>query len=252
MGFPRVLTAVVRLSLVVLVIIAGALVCGFAGVLGRAAFQRTARCWHALNLRFLGVRTRYRGADLAAGALLLSNHISWTDILVFGARWPVVFLGNSEIARWPVLGWIIQRAGTLFIERGKGAKQAIADISGALKGGRNVVLFPEGKTTDGRSILRFQPRLVQAALDAGAPVQPVAVRYLDATGARVVRHSFAGDATLLGSAWNTVSGPAIIAELTLFEPLEPHTHDHDRQALTGRAEQAVRNRVESDGYVTSN
>ena len=232
----------VRLLLTALAIAVGAAVCAFAGVLGRGTFDKVAMNWHALNLRFLGVRARYRGADLAAGALLLSNHISWLDTLVFGARWPVTFLGNSKIADWPVLGWVIRSAGTLLIERGKGARKAVVDIGGALKRGRNVILFPEGRTTDGLSVLRFQPRLIQAAIDTGAPIQPAAVRYFDAAGRRVVHHTFAGNVTLLQSAWRTVRGPRITAEITLFETLPP---GDERQALTGRAEQLVRGLVES-------
>lgn len=233
-----------RLLLVMLAIVAGAVVCGFAGVLGRAAFDQVVMRWHRVMLCLFGVRTRHRGAGLARGALLFSNHISWLDISVFGACWPVTFLGNSQIARWPVLGWVIQRSGTLFIKRGTGAKKAISEIGGALTQGRNVVLFPEGKTTDGRSVIRFQPRLAQAAIDAGAPLQPAAVRYFDAGGARVVRHSFAGDITLVHSAWKTVCGPRIIAEITLFTPL---ASGDQRQELAGRAEQLVRGLVESGG-----
>ena len=233
-----------RLLLVMLTIVVGAVVCGFAGVLGRGVFDKLAMRWNGIALRFLGIRTRYHGADLAIGALLLSNHISWLDTLVFGARWPVTFLANSEIARWPVLGWVIRKSGTLFIERGKGAKKAITEIGGALKRGRYVVLFPEGKTTDGRSVIRFQPRLVQAAIDAEAPLQPAAVRYFDAAGRRVVRHSFAGEAGLWQSAWRTVTGPRITAEVTLFAPLAP---GEKRQALASRAERLVRELVESGG-----
>ena len=231
-----------KLFLLALGIVFGALGCGVAGVLSRRWFRVFEMRWHRVMLIFLGVRTRYVGADFAAGALLLSNHISWVDTLVFGARWPLTFLGNSKIARWPVLGWIIRRSGALFIERGTGAKKATRDIGGALRRGRTVILFPEGKTTDGRSVIRFQPRLAQAAIDAGAPLQPAAVRYFDAAGARVVRHSFAGRITLLQSAWKTVSGPRIIAEVTLFPPLAPVG---PRQELVGRAEQLVRTLVES-------
>ena len=235
---------VVRLLLVMLAIAAGAVICGLVGVLGRGAFERLAMGWHRAILNFLGVRTRYTGADLVPGALLLSNHITWLDCMLFGARWPVTFLGTDEIARWPVLGWIIRRSGTLFIERGRGAKKALDEIGGVLQQSRNVILFPEGKTTDGRSVIRFQPRLIQAAIDARAPIQPAAIRYFDDTGARVVRHSFAGDTTLLQSAWKTVYGPRITAEITLFAPLES---DDQRQELAERAAGLVREWVESGG-----
>ncbi len=237
-----------RLPLVLLVVLLGAVICGFSGVLSRRRFSRLAMGWHAAIVALLGVQNRYRGAALAEGALVLSNHISWLDILLFGARWPVVFLGNREIARWPVLGWVIARAGTLFIERGKGAQKALTDIGAALKRRHTVVLFPEGRTTDGRAVLRFQPRLIQAAIDAGAPVQPAAVRYFDAAGNRVARHSFAGSATLPRSVWKTVSGPPIIAEITLFAPLPP---GDERHALARRAEDAVRSVLESQSRTQS-
>lgn len=236
------LVGVWRLLLAALAVAFGVLACGFSGVLGRARFAKLAMRWHHLTARALGVHSRCRGAALADGVLLLSNHISWSDILVLGARWPVTFLGNSEIARWPVLGWVISRAGTLFIERGKGADKAVREIGAALGQRSTIVLFPEGTTTDGRSVIRFQPRLIQAAIDAGAPVQPVALRYFDHAGARVVRHSFAGNIALMHSVWKTVSGPAIIAEITLFEPLPPEA---GRQELANRAESLVRELVES-------
>ena len=234
----------VRLLLVLLVIALGAVACGFAGVLSRSQFFRLVTLWHKIMLKCLGVGGRYRRAELAGGTLLISNHISWIDIMVFGAHWPVTFLANSEITRWPVLGWVFKRVGTLFIERGTGAKKAITEISAALKQGRNVILFPEGITTDGRSIIRFQPRLMQAAIDADAPLQPAAIRYFDTAGKRVAHQSFAGEITLLQSAWKTVSGPRIIAEVTLFEPL---AHDEKRQVLASRAEDLIRAVVESDG-----
>ena len=238
----RTLIGILRLTLVLLAVVPGVVVCAVAGLMSRDLFGELAMRWHRLMLGALGVRRRYRGAAAVDGALLLSNHISWLDTLVFGARWRVVFLAARDVASWPVLGWVVATAGTLFIERGTGAAQAIDDIGAALRRGRNVVLFPEGKTTDGRSVIRFQPRLMQAAIDAGTPVQPAAVRYFDADGNRVAHHSFAGDTTLVQSVWRTVSGAAIIAEITLFPPLPPFD---ERQALASRAEQTVKTLVES-------
>ncbi|MDD9858315.1 MAG: lysophospholipid acyltransferase family protein [Gammaproteobacteria bacterium] len=234
---------VIRLLLILLAVAFGLAVCALAGVLGRAWLARMAVRWNRVIVKLLGVRSRYRGAALADGALLLSNHISWLDTLLFGARWPVVFLAKSEIAHWPVLGWLARCAGTLFIKRGQGAPKAARDIGRVLQQARSVVLFPEGRTTDGRGVIRFQPRLIQAAIDTGAPVQAAAVRYFDRAGQPVTRHSFAIN-TLLRGVWNTVSGPAIIAEITLFEPLAPVD---DRQTLAHRAEQSVRARVECGG-----
>ena len=234
-GAARMLAAVLTIAL-------GAVVCGFVGVLGQGAFARFTMFWHRTMLRIFGATPVLRGAALVPGALVVCNHVSWMDILALGASWRVVFLGNSEISRWPILGWVIKRAGTLFIKRGIGANKATRDIAGELQQGRNVIVFPEGATTDGRAVIRFQPRLLQAAINAGAPLQPAALRYFDASGARVVRHSFVGNISLVGSAWKTARGPRIVAEITLFAPLAT---SEQRQELAGRAEQLVREVVES-------
>jgi len=198
-----------RLLLILLTLLFGLAVCAaagrdgagaFAGDSGRARFNRVAMRWNRVMVALLGVRCQYRGAGIATvdatpapahgrGALLVSNHISWLDTLVFGARWPVLFLAKSEVAAWPALGWLARRAGTLFIARGHGAEQATRDIGDALRRGRSVVLFAEGRTTDGRGVKRFQPRLLQAALDAGAPVQAAALRYTDRRGRTVTPQS---------------------------------------------------------------
>lgn len=243
----RPLIGAIRLLLAAAVILGGVVACALVAVMSRTTFDKLAMRWHLLMLRCLGVRPRLRGAELVDGALILSNHISWLDISLFGAHWRVVFLANGDIAHWPILGWIIRRAGTLFIARGKGALQAGIEIGNALKRGRNVILFPEGKTTDGRSVIRFQPRLVQAAIDADKPIQPAALRYFDDAGRRVVRHSFAGGIGLIPSVWKTVCGARITAEITLFAPLsDGKSRGENRQALTGQAEAMVRKWVESE------
>lgn len=240
--FLAVVSGALRILLALIAIVAGVVICGFSGVLRRAVFISLVMRWHHVMSRIFGTTRIHRGATLEQGALLVCNHVSWLDILVLGASWRLIFLGNAGILRWPILGWIIKRAGTLFITRGQGAMQATLDICQVLQQGRNVLLFPEGKTTDGLSMMRLQPRLFQAAIDARVPLQPVAIRYFNAAGARVVHHSFAGDTTLLQSVWNTVRGPRICAEITLFAPLACSDH---RQELAGQAEQLIRELVES-------
>lgn len=237
------MAGVVRLSLILLALAFGLGVCALhgVGIIGDARFDRIARSWCRAVIKLLGARCQYRGVDLASnrGALLVSNHISWLDTLLFRARWRVVFLAKSEIANWPAIGWLAKRAGTLFIEVGRGSEQATRDIAEALRRGHHVVLFAEGRTTDGRGVKRFQPRLLQAAIDAGAPVQPAALRYTDHRGATVTRHSFAV-ASLIRGIWRMVAGPSVTAEVTLFPPVAPATRDK----MAREAEQQVRARVE--------
>ena len=213
---------------------------GLLGLARREWLGKLAMVWPAMTLILLGVRVRRRG-QLAGGALLVGNHISWLDPLALGANWPIIFLGNSDVARLPILGRVFARAGTLFIERGRGASRAMREIADALRARQNVMLFAEGKTSRGDSVSRFHPRLFQAAIDAGAPVQPVAIRYFDAGGRPVAHHSLAGGATLLRGLWAAASRPPVVADITLLAPIAP---GRDRQTLARRAEDAVRAVIE--------
>jgi len=245
----RAIIGAIRLTLILLALLFGLGVCAlasagvFCGDSGRARFDRIAIRWSRVVVKFLGVRCDYRdtkSAPPAPGTLLVSNHISWLDTLLFSARWRVVFLAKSEVARWPVIGTLAKRAGTLFIEVGRGSSRATLEVADALRRGRTVVLFAEGRTTDGRAVKRFQPRLLQAAVAAGAPVQPVALRYLDRRGRRVTGHSFAVT-TLIRGVWRVVAGRPLTAEVTLFAALPAA----DRQTMARAAEAQVRARVET-------
>jgi 1-acyl-sn-glycerol-3-phosphate acyltransferase len=116
-------------------------------------------------------------------------------------------------------------------------------LTDSLRGDQSVLIFPEGKTTDGSTVTRFQPRLFQAAIDCGAVVQPVAIRYVDKNGTRVKRVSFHGETGFLESLWNTVCGNMIHAEIFIFEPINPET---DRNSMSQQAENHIRQWVESE------
>ena len=93
------------------------------------------------------------------------------------------------------------------------------------------VIFPEGRTTDGKTVRRFQPRLFQAAIDANAKVQPVALRYVRKDGARTSRISYEGDIGFLESVWKTLAGPGFVAELYVYEPLESNRNRDELSKL---------------------
>jgi 1-acyl-sn-glycerol-3-phosphate acyltransferase len=204
---------------------------------------RLSTLWHSLVTSVVGVRCHYSGSRFRTGALLVSNHISWLDISVIGSRVFVVFLAKSEIAGWPILGWLVKMAGTLFIKRGEGSQQALKELTDSLHSNRSVLIFPEGKTTDGSTLARFQPRLFQSAIDCGAVVQPVAIRYVDKSSARIDRMSFHGEIGFLESLWSTVCGNIIHAEVFVFEPISPET---DRDSISHQAENQIRSWVDSE------
>lgn len=134
--------------------------------------------WHNRVADILGLRITVSGPRPRPPALLVSNHVSWLDIVVLGGLTHTDFLSKHEVRRWPVLGWLAARSGTLFIRRGNNEAGAVSEqIGNRLRDQGILTLFPEGTTTDGREVRPFFSRLFAAAIDTGTAVSPVALRY---------------------------------------------------------------------------
>ncbi len=142
-------------------------------------------------LRAVGVRVAWRGALPAGPALLVANHRSWLDIVAVLAHHPCAFVGKQEVRAWPVVGRCADALGVVWVDRTRKRDllRAVPALAGALRGGRQVLLFPEGTTSPGPGVLPFKSSLFEGAVRAGVPVVPVHV-----TGTAV-----AGDADAL--AW---------------------------------------------------
>jgi 1-acyl-sn-glycerol-3-phosphate acyltransferase len=189
-----------------------------------AELEREARvqAWSVRMLALLNVRLEVRGAPPERGpVLLVANHISWLDILVMHAARYCRFVSKADIKRWPLIGALATGGGTIYIEREsrRDALRVVHAMAAGLQQGEVVAVFPEGTTGDGIDLLPFHANLIQAAIAARAPAQPVALSFLDArTGARSDSPSYVGDETLLGSVWRTVSGPPLVAVVHYGEP----------------------------------
>lgn len=177
---------------------------GWDRLLKRPLHQGAARrmqvfwCWSICRL--LGVRIHVHGVPaVEPPALVVSNHLSWLDILVISTLWPVSFLSKSEVRAWPGIGPVATALGTLYIERGarNASGQANEIMAARLTEGHRVIFFPEGTTSGGGELLPFRPRLYQAALDAGAPVQPLTLSYLNRDGELSDAAPFVNDDPLL-------------------------------------------------------
>jgi 1-acyl-sn-glycerol-3-phosphate acyltransferase len=241
-----ILIAVIRTAVILSLLLLALVLSLIIGLLPRSIRLTILRMWYRAILYLIGVRCQYYGESIETVktvALVVSNHISWADIIVIGAHWPFIFLAMQDVARWPVVGWLSRRVGTLFIERGKGAPGAIVQVARVLVGGEHVVLFPEGRTTLGLSVGRFQPRIFQSAVDAGVPVQPLAIYYQDSHRAsgEASRISFATDHSFLHSVWRTLCGPPINAEIRVFPQIGPM---NNRQQLATIAEKQVAKHIE--------
>lgn len=139
--------------------------------------QRIIQWWLSACGRLIGLRIRTVGRATTEHGCYVCNHISWLDIVTIGGLHPVRFLSKSEVARWPMIGYLARCAGTIFIQRGNGARAAFETIKKRLQRGENIALFPEGTTGSAYDIRRFHPRLFGAVIDAQAQAQPVAIGY---------------------------------------------------------------------------
>src|SRR5271156_5825657 len=125
----------------------------------------------ARALRRLGIEVSVTGSFPARGAVI-SNHLSYLDIVVFAALHPCVFVSKAEIRSWPVIGWMTTMSGTVYVERGHGgsAMRARKGMQDAVDAGLPVVFFPEGTTSNGADLLKFHSGLLGQVLDSGADV----------------------------------------------------------------------------------
>ena len=231
-----------RYLAIVSVIVAGVVISLVAfGRLSLHARARVASRWNHAAARSLGVRLRVSGqTELPERpVLLVSNHVSWLDIPVVSAARPVRFVSKDDVRGWPVMGWLATRAGTLYLNRGSGraAHRMAAALAEALQDGQHVVIFPEGTTTDGSSVLPFKPMLLQAAIDAGACVVPLSLHYTDHAGRPTDAAAFIGEMSFVDTLRNIVAARGLQAEVVVHPPID--SVGLDRNQLAAMTEAAI-------------
>src|SRR5208283_1114526 len=174
----------------------------------------------ARGLSTIKVQTTTTG-ELPRRGLLVSNHLSYLDILVLSAAVPCAFVSKFEVEEWPIFGLYARWAGTVFVRRHDRSDAARANVSVAesLRDSVPVVLFPEGTTTDGHRVLRFHSTMLQPAIDAGAQVTPCAIVYELEDGDPAQEVSWWGDMPLLPHVWNLVGKKIIRARIAFGEPM---------------------------------
>lgn len=189
--------------------------------LGPAARQARVQVWAQAMLKIAGIELAVRGAPVADGpALLVANHLSWLDIVVLHASRYCRFVSKSDIKHWPLVGTLASGAGTLYIEREsrRDAHRVVHHVKERLELGDVIAVFPEGTTGDGIRLKPFHANLLQAAISAGAPVQPVALRFMDAdTGQTSFAPRYIDDDSIFVSIWETLNVRQLRAELVFGE-----------------------------------
>lgn len=205
----------------------------------------------AFNLRVISYgRIPEHGKQLN-NAMFVANHISWSDIHALNSIVAIRFIAKSEIRSWPIFGYLVKSANTLFIDRSKkkDAKRTIDVALQSLQSGDTLCLFPEGTTTDGTLMQPFKSSLLQAAIEAQSTIWPVAIRYPHPNGGANVDVAYAGETTLLESMQKILSQKQPVIELHFLTPisLEPITAEHtvqqDRRTLTLHIESLIRSKL---------
>jgi len=198
------------------------------------------RWWSAGLLRAIGVRLAVRGTPHPGATLLIANHVSWLDIAALHAAVPQArFVAKADIHRWPVLGWLVAGAGTLFIERERkrDALRVVHAMAEALQAGQTVAVFPEGTTGTGPDPLPFHANLLQAAIATATPIQPAVLRFHQPGQRFSAAAEFVGDTTLLQSVWRVATARALAVDVDLL--LSQATAHADRRALAEHLREVV-------------
>jgi 1-acyl-sn-glycerol-3-phosphate acyltransferase len=198
--------------------------------------RRMIRWWSGALVRRFGFRIRAFGTPLAGPVMYVANHVSWLDIELMHSQRAIHFVAKSEIARWPLVGWLASRAGTIYHRRGDtGSLAAVMErVVAHLREGWPVGVFPEGRSGRGDGVHTFHARIFQAALDAGVPVQPVALRYGN-DGRQAPAVTFAPGESFFSSMLRVLGEPSMDAEIHFLEPVESTPDARRRMAEQARA-----------------
>ena len=188
--------------------------------------------WAAGVLRAAGVALRVSGTPHAGATLLVANHVSWLDIVALHAAVPHArFVSTADVLHWPLVGWLAQGAGTLFIERERkrDALRVVHAMAESLQAGATVAVFPEGTTGAGPELLPFHANLLQAAIATATPIQPAVLRFADPGHRFSPAVEFVGDTTLAQSLWRVATARGLVAHVDLL--LAQGSAHADRRAL---------------------
>jgi 1-acyl-sn-glycerol-3-phosphate acyltransferase len=204
--------------------------------IGDTTFEKAMiRWWSGALVRRFGFRIRRFGEPMPGAVLYVANHISWLDIELMHSQRPVSFVAKSEIARWPFVGWLAAQAGTIFHRRGSTDSLAVvmATVVERLKAGTPVGVFPEGGSGHGDTVGTFHARIFQTALDANAPVQPVALRY-GRDGRQDPAVPFGRGESFFANFLRVLGNPSMDAEIHFLEPVAASPDARRRMAEQSR------------------
>lgn len=219
---------------------------------GHPVQRKLPHLWHVIATRLVGIHIQQEGTPTGDRPLLITaNHASWVDITVVGSLMPLSFIAKSEVSGWPIFGLFAKLQRTVFVNRTRRTEtgRTADEIAKRIAQGDAMVLFAEGTSNDGNSVLPFRSALLGAATralgdDGKVWVQPLSVAYRSLHGLPMGRQfrphvAWYGDMELAGHLWGVFTEGALDVVVTWGEPVEVDATT-DRKALTRDLEAAVR------------
>lgn len=194
------------------------------------------RWWSGALIRRFGFRIRRIGEPLAGATLFVANHVSWMDIELMHSQRMMSFVAKAEIARWPFVGWLATRAGTIYHQRGSthSLGTVMQAVVAKLGEGGSAGVFPEGGTGPGNVVRTFHARIFQVAVDASVPIQPVALCY-GRNGTMDLSVPFGANESFFANVVRLLGGPGMDAEVHFLEPIQPASAGRSEVAQLARA-----------------
>ncbi|MBF0216382.1 MAG: 1-acyl-sn-glycerol-3-phosphate acyltransferase [Candidatus Omnitrophica bacterium] len=188
---------------------------------GVKKISRVTMLWNRGIARIINLRVKvYGDVPGGEGGLVVSNHMSYLDIIALGSVLPLRYSPKSEISKWPFLGWYVGLSRPIWIDRAsnQSSKKALEDYTETIEHGMYPIVYPEGTTTDGKSgILPFKSTSFEAAINGNVPVIPVLIGYKQPSNEPTV--AWYGDMTLLPHVWQVLQFPSIAVELRFLSPI---------------------------------
>ncbi len=187
--------------------------------------------WHKMICRAFGIEVELEGAPAAGGqTLYVSNHISYLDIPVISCVLAASFVAKADVAGWPVFGLLAKLHQTIFISRSRQSIQEESHVlKNILKAGGSIIVFPEGTSSDGRSVLPFKSSLFSMVLDSDIPnviIQPFTVELIETDGKKVETqkdrdyYAWYGDMTLMPHFWQFAKRRGAKVKLHFHPPIK--------------------------------
>lgn len=186
--------------------------------------------WSQRALRMLGVNIKIGGQIEAH--MRISNHISWLDVVILNSIIPSIFIAKDDLRNWPLVGWLAVHTETYFMQRSSrhAAHKAAHHVANLLHANFDVLAFPEGTTSDGSQVLPFYNALLQGAINAAVPVQPIAIRYYDQHHNLSQAPVFCGEMNFVESLWRIACTDYLTALIHFLPAIE--SKNQDRKTLT--------------------